>query len=100
MFLASAEGNLRSIVFWAFGSFERAGWSVLPYPAAALAISLFSMDAAASAFWPYYRVHFPRWSVSGWEKYPLSSSLRSIIRLRSSADGSRSLSWQNMCSWC
>ncbi|MDO7849486.1 iron ABC transporter permease [Hymenobacter sp. M29] len=39
-FLASPEGSLRSVVFWAFGSFERAGWSVLPYPTAALAISL------------------------------------------------------------
>ncbi len=39
-FMASPEGSLRSIVFWAFGSFERAGWSVLPYPAAALCISL------------------------------------------------------------
>ena len=35
------EGSLRSVVFWAFGSFERAGWRVLPYPAAALGISLF-----------------------------------------------------------
>ncbi|MBO2010790.1 FecCD family ABC transporter permease [Hymenobacter negativus] len=40
-FLASPEGSLRSVVFWAFGSFERAGWDVLPYPAAALVISLF-----------------------------------------------------------
>ena len=40
-FLGSAEGNLRSIVFWAFGSFERAGWGVLPYPAAVLGLSLF-----------------------------------------------------------
>ncbi|SFQ71316.1 FecCD family ABC transporter permease [Hymenobacter arizonensis] len=40
-FLASAEGNLRSIVFWAFGSFERASWSVLPYPAGVLGVSLF-----------------------------------------------------------
>ena len=39
-FLASPEGSLRSVVFWAFGSFERAGWSVLPYPAAVLGISL------------------------------------------------------------
>ena len=31
---------MRSVVFWAFGSFERAGWNVLPYPAAALGISL------------------------------------------------------------
>ncbi|GAB3328629.1 iron ABC transporter permease [Hymenobacter humi] len=40
-FLASPEGSLRSVVFWAFGSFERAGWSVLPYPAVALGLSLF-----------------------------------------------------------
>jgi iron complex transport system permease protein len=40
-FLASPEGSLRSVVFWAFGSFERAGWDVLPYPAAVLFISLF-----------------------------------------------------------
>ncbi len=40
-FLASPEGSLRSVVFWAFGSFERAGWRLLPYPAAALGISLF-----------------------------------------------------------
>ncbi|MBH8560582.1 FecCD family ABC transporter permease [Hymenobacter negativus] len=40
-FLASPEGSLRSVVFWAFGSFERAGWDVLPYPAVALFISLF-----------------------------------------------------------
>jgi iron complex transport system permease protein len=39
-FLATPEGSLRSVVFWAFGSFERAGWNVLPYPAAALGISL------------------------------------------------------------
>jgi iron complex transport system permease protein len=39
-FMATPEGSLRSVVFWAFGSFERAGWSVLPYPALALAGSL------------------------------------------------------------
>lgn len=39
-FLAAPEGSLRSVVFWAFGSFERAGWDVLPYPAVVLAISL------------------------------------------------------------
>ena len=39
-FMAAPEGSLRSVVFWAFGSFERAGWGVLPYPAAALGISL------------------------------------------------------------
>ena len=40
LFLAAAEGSLRSVVFWAFGSFERAGWGVLPYPAAVLGGSL------------------------------------------------------------
>jgi len=40
-FLAAGQGSLRSVVFWAFGSFERAGWDVLPYPAAALGVSLF-----------------------------------------------------------
>jgi len=39
-FLARPEGSLRTVVFWAFGSFERAGWDVLPYPAAALGLSL------------------------------------------------------------
>ena len=39
-FLALPEGSLRSIVFWTFGSFERAGWDVLPYPTAVLGISL------------------------------------------------------------
>jgi iron complex transport system permease protein len=42
-FLASPEGSLRSVVFWAFGSFERAGWNVLPYPAGVLAVSLFAL---------------------------------------------------------
>ncbi|MDO7877205.1 iron ABC transporter permease [Hymenobacter sp. ASUV-10] len=39
-FLARPEGSLRTVVFWAFGSFERAGWDVLPYPAIALLLSL------------------------------------------------------------
>jgi len=39
-FLAAPEGSLRTVVFWAFGSFERAGWALLPYPALALALSL------------------------------------------------------------
>ena len=42
-FLAADEGSLRGVVFWAFGSFERAGWAVLPYPAGALAVSLFAL---------------------------------------------------------
>lgn len=39
-FLADTPEKLRSVTFWAAGSFERAGWSVLPYPAVALAASL------------------------------------------------------------
>ena len=39
-FLARPDGSLRTVVFWAFGSFERAGWDVLPYPAVVLALSL------------------------------------------------------------
>ncbi|WP_151089259.1 FecCD family ABC transporter permease [Hymenobacter baengnokdamensis] len=39
-FLKADQGNLQAVVFWAFGSFERAGWPVLGYPAAVLAGSL------------------------------------------------------------
>ncbi|TGE12087.1 FecCD family ABC transporter permease [Hymenobacter elongatus] len=39
-FMSSSEGKLRTVVFWAMGSFERAGWDVLPYPAGALAAAL------------------------------------------------------------
>lgn len=39
-FLKADQGNLQTVVFWAFGSFERAGWSVLGYPAAVLVVSL------------------------------------------------------------
>ncbi|MCC2547195.1 iron ABC transporter permease [Hymenobacter sp. BT175] len=39
-FLSTSEGKLRTVVFWAMGSFERAGWDLLPYPAAALALAL------------------------------------------------------------
>jgi iron complex transport system permease protein len=40
-FLASqSEGALRAVVFWAFGGFERADWTTLPYPAGALLIGL------------------------------------------------------------
>lgn len=39
-FLSATQEKLRSVTFWAAGSFERAGWEVLPYPAAALAAAL------------------------------------------------------------
>ena len=39
-FLSSSEGKLRTVVFWAMGSFERAGWDVLFYPAVALGLAL------------------------------------------------------------
>ncbi|QDA61237.1 FecCD family ABC transporter permease [Hymenobacter jejuensis] len=39
-FRSTTEGKLRTVVFWAMGSFERAGWDLLPYPAVALAVAL------------------------------------------------------------
>jgi len=39
-FLKADQGNLQAVVFWAFGSFERASWAVLGYPAAVLMASL------------------------------------------------------------
>lgn len=39
-FLKADQGNLQTVVFWAFGSFERASWAVLGYPAVVLAASL------------------------------------------------------------
>ncbi|MBC6990326.1 FecCD family ABC transporter permease [Hymenobacter sp. BT491] len=39
-FRSTAEGKLRTVVFWAMGSFERAGWDLLPYPAVALVVAL------------------------------------------------------------
>ncbi|UOG73695.1 iron ABC transporter permease [Hymenobacter tibetensis] len=39
-FLSDTQEKLRSVTFWAAGSFERAGWSMLPYPAVALAAAL------------------------------------------------------------
>lgn len=38
--LKADQGNLQAVVFWAFGSFERASWAVLGHPAAVLAGSL------------------------------------------------------------
>jgi len=39
-FLKADQGSLQTIVFWAFGSFERASWAVLGYPAVVLVVSL------------------------------------------------------------
>jgi iron complex transport system permease protein len=39
-FLSGSESALRSILFWSMGDFGRAGWNLLPYPAAALALML------------------------------------------------------------
>ncbi|WP_299760075.1 iron ABC transporter permease [uncultured Pontibacter sp.] len=39
-FLSDSEGKLRSVVFWSMGSFERASWEMVPYPAAALLAAL------------------------------------------------------------
>jgi iron complex transport system permease protein len=40
-FLSDSEGKLKSVIFWSMGSFERASWTVLPYPATALLAALF-----------------------------------------------------------
>ena len=39
-FLRADQDSLRTVVFWAFGSFERASWAGLGWPAAVLALSL------------------------------------------------------------
>jgi len=39
-FLSDSEGKLRSVIFWSMGSFERASWTLVPYPAAALLLAL------------------------------------------------------------
>jgi len=39
-FLKADQDSLRTVVFWAFGSFERAGWAGLNWPAAVLAGAL------------------------------------------------------------
>ncbi|WP_187263264.1 FecCD family ABC transporter permease [Pontibacter beigongshangensis] len=39
-FLSDSEGKLKSVIFWSMGSFERAGWTTLPYPAVALLLGL------------------------------------------------------------
>jgi iron complex transport system permease protein len=40
MFLSNSEGQLKSVVFWSMGGFEKADWSTLGYPATALAAGL------------------------------------------------------------
>ncbi|GAB3537518.1 iron ABC transporter permease [Pontibacter brevis] len=39
-FLSDSESKLRTVIFWSMGSFERASWAMLPYPAAALLLAL------------------------------------------------------------
>ncbi|TYZ14337.1 iron ABC transporter permease [Hymenobacter lutimineralis] len=39
-FLSDTPDKLRTVTFWAMGSFERAGWNLLPYPAVALVATL------------------------------------------------------------
>ncbi|MBJ6116908.1 iron ABC transporter permease [Pontibacter sp. BT310] len=39
-FLSDSEGKLKSVIFWSMGSFERASWTLLPYPAIALIVAL------------------------------------------------------------
>ncbi|WP_210463996.1 FecCD family ABC transporter permease [Rufibacter roseolus] len=40
MFLSDSESQLKSVVFWSMGGFEKADWSNLGYPAVALAAGL------------------------------------------------------------
>ncbi|MFC6997917.1 FecCD family ABC transporter permease [Rufibacter roseus] len=40
MFLSESESQLKSVVFWSMGGFEKADWSNLGYPATALSLSL------------------------------------------------------------
>ncbi|GGK67470.1 ABC transporter permease [Rufibacter glacialis] len=40
MFLSDSESQLKSVVFWSMGGFEKADWSNLGYPATALAAGL------------------------------------------------------------
>ncbi|WP_347160454.1 FecCD family ABC transporter permease [Pontibacter chitinilyticus] len=39
-FLSDSEGKLKAVIFWSMGSFERASWSLVPYPAVALLLAL------------------------------------------------------------
>lgn len=40
MFLSDSEGQLKSVVFWSMGGFEKADWSNIGYLAAALGVAL------------------------------------------------------------
>ncbi|WP_066837569.1 FecCD family ABC transporter permease [Rufibacter ruber] len=40
MFLSESESQLKSVVFWSMGGFEKADWTNLGYPATALVLSL------------------------------------------------------------
>jgi iron complex transport system permease protein len=48
-FLSDSDSKLRTVIFWSMGSFERAGWALLPYPAMAL--------LAALLLFVYYQKH-------------------------------------------
>jgi iron complex transport system permease protein len=39
-FLSDSEGKLKSVIFWSMGSFERATWQLVAYPAVTLVLAL------------------------------------------------------------
>ncbi|WP_242922286.1 FecCD family ABC transporter permease [Pontibacter liquoris] len=39
-FLSDSEGKLKAVIFWSMGSFERASWPLVVYPAVALLLAL------------------------------------------------------------
>ncbi len=39
-FLSDSEGKLKSVIFWSMGSFERATWQLVAYPAVTLILAL------------------------------------------------------------
>jgi iron complex transport system permease protein len=39
-FLSDSEGKLKSVIFWSMGSFERATWNLVSYPAIVLVMAL------------------------------------------------------------
>ena len=39
-FISDSDSKLKAVIFWSMGSFERASWAILPYPAAALFVAL------------------------------------------------------------
>ncbi|RNI29377.1 iron ABC transporter permease [Rufibacter immobilis] len=41
MFLSESDSQLKSVVFWSMGGFEKADWATLGYPATALGVGLF-----------------------------------------------------------